>query len=338
MSYQAVHWENHLLELAQQGLEEEFSEEQPGSSNVTKMDVAYAHCYEITRVHSKTFFMASSLLPSEKKRAVQALYAFCRVSDDLVDRYEGDMQASLDDWHRRIFSIRQNLYLPDVPVLPEIQPEVENSQSFFPELVALAWEDASRTFRIPRLYADQLICGVAEDLSKKRYQNFHELATYCYGVACTVGLMSMHIVGYTSEDAIPYAIRLGVALQLTNILRDVGEDWRIGRLYLPREELDAFGITEEQIEQGIVDRKWKQFMRFQIDRTRNLYEEANPGIALLDKDGRFAIAAAADLYRGILDKIEAMDYQVFNQRAHVSAMGKIRRLPGIWWRIKNMGE
>jgi phytoene synthase len=278
------------------------------------------------------------LLPPEKKRAVRALYAFCRVSDDLVDRYEGDTQASLDDWHRRIFSIRQNLYLPEASAMQEIQPETENSQSLFPELVALAWEDASRTYRIPRLYAEQLICGVAEDLSKKRYQNFNELATYCYGVACTVGLMSMHIVGYAGDQAIPYAIRLGVALQLTNILRDVGEDWRIGRLYLPKEELDAFGITEEQIEQGVVDRKWEQFMRFQIDRTRILYEEANPGIGLLDKDGRLAIAAAADLYKGILDEIETNNYQVFDHRAHVSTMGKIRKLPGIWRRVRNFGD
>jgi phytoene synthase len=149
-------------------------------------------------------------------------------------------------------------------------------------------------------------------------------------VASTVGLMSMHIVGYESQDAVPYAVKLGIALQLTNILRDIGEDWRMGRLYLPLDELGTFGLREADLAARVDDR-WRAFMRFQIDRVQRLYDEAAPGIALLNADGRFAIAAAAGLYRAILDDIEANDYDVFHHRAHVGPWGKLRRLPGIWW-------
>jgi phytoene synthase len=141
----------------------------------------------------------------------------------------------------------------------------------------------------------------------------------------------MHIVGFENRDAVPYAIKLGIALQLTNILRDIGEDWLSGRLYLPQDELAAFGLTEADIAAGRVDARWRDFMRFQIERVHSLYDEAAPGIAYLSSDGRFAIAAAADLYRAILADIERHDYNVFHRRAHLSAWAKLSRLPGIWW-------
>jgi len=153
-------------------------------------------------------------------------------------------------------------------------------------------------------------------------------------VASTVGLMSMHILGFTGEEAIPYAVKLGVALQITNILRDVGEDWRAGRVYLPAEELAAYGLSEEDVAAGRVDDRWRKFMRFQIDRNRRLYAEAWPGVPMLSKDGRLAVTAAADFYRAILGDIEAHDYDVFHRRAHVSSWGKLRRLPGLWWRCR----
>jgi 15-cis-phytoene synthase len=182
---------------------------------------------------------------------------------------------------------------------------------------------------VPARYVEQLLDGVGRDLAQQRYQTFDELAGYAYGVASTVGLMSMHIIGYAGPQAIPYAVKLGVALQLTNILRDVGEDRRAGRLYLPAEELAAFGLTEADLAAGRVDERWRRFMRYQIRRNRRLYAEAWPGIALLNRDGRLAIRAAADLYRAILADIEAHDYDVFSRRAHVSAWGKLRRLAAI---------
>jgi phytoene synthase len=145
----------------------------------------------------------------------------------------------------------------------------------------------------------------------------------------------MHITGFAGQAAIPYAIKLGLALQLTNILRDVAEDWERGRLYLPGDELSAFGLDESDLAAGVVTDKWRAFMRFQISRNRQLYAEAWPGIQMLHQDGRFAIAAAADFYRAILNDIEAHDYDVFNRRAYVGTWGKLRRLPGLWWQTRS---
>lgn len=253
------------------------------SSPTRTLARAYAHCVALTRKHSKTFYLASGLLAADKRSAARALYAFCRVSDDLVDVSDLPMNsewgtsprlARLQAWRRRA--------LTDDP-----------SED---DAVALAWADARAHYRIPVEYAAQLIDGVARDVETTRYATFADLTEYAYGVASTVGLMAMHIVGFRGEEAIPYAVKLGVALQLTNVLRDVGEDWRNGRLYLPLDELDAFGLSEADVARGVegdLDRRWREMMRFQIARTRRLYAEALPGVALLHPDGRFAIAVAA---------------------------------------------
>jgi phytoene synthase len=234
------------------------------------------------------------------------------VSDDLIDRSVGDPQAALQRWS-------------DLALAADPQPA---------DPVVLAWSHTRSIYRIPHRYAEQLVNGVARDLQQTRYQTFDELAEYSYGVASTVGLMSMHIVGFSGPEAIPYAVKLGVALQMTNILRDVGEDYRSGRVYLPQDELAAFGITEDQIAAGCIDDRWREFMRFQIARNRLLYEEAWPGIALLNRDGRFAIAAAATLYRGILDDLAAHEYNNFTRRPHVARRGKIARLAQAWWSVR----
>jgi phytoene synthase len=231
------------------------------------------------------------------------------VSDDIVDRPLGDVTATLTNWRRRALS-------------PTVHPD---------DLIAVAWADTRHRYQIPHRYAEQFIDGVARDLCQTRYNTFAELAAYAYGVASTVGLMSIHITGFASTEAIVYAVKLGVALQLTNILRDVGEDWRAGRVYLPLDELAAFGLTERDLAAGRVDARWRAFMRFQIARNRHLYAEAWRGIKLLHPEGRFAVAAAGDLYRAILNDIEAHDYDVFNRRAHLTRWQKLRRLPGIWW-------
>lgn len=274
------------------------------------LERAYAHCESITAAHSRSFHLASALLPPEKRRAARALYAFCRITDDIVDDGGSDCKLQLDAWRRHI--------LTNDP--PQDDP------------VALAWHDARHRYAVPVRYAEQLIEGVMRDLTQTRYATFAELTAYCYGVASTVGLMSMHIIGHTGTDALPYAIKLGVALQLTNILRDVGEDWRMGRLYLPQEDLEFFGLCEADIARGEVTDDWREFMAYQIARNRLLYAEAMPGIRRLNRDGRFAIAAAAELYQAILLDIEANDYNVFARRSYVSTWGKLRRLPNIWWR------
>ncbi|OQB01588.1 MAG: All-trans-phytoene synthase [Chloroflexi bacterium ADurb.Bin222] len=147
----------------------------------------------------------------------------------------------------------------------------------------------------------------------------------------------MYVTGFSGPEAIPYAVKLGVALQLTNILRDVGEDWAMGRLYLPLEELVDFGITESAIAEGNVDARWRAFMRFQIERVRRLYQESLPGIALLHRDGRLGIAAAAELYGAILNDLEAHGMDNLTRRSHLSAGDKLRLLPGIWRRAMFTG-
>ena len=310
-----ANWENQLLAMAgniPHPQTRPFFSYWAGDASLHR---AYKQAETITAQHSKSFYFASGLLPEEKRSAVRALYAFCRTVDDIVDESsEGERDAQLDYWRGM----------------------VESASFAGDDLVAAAWADTLTRYHIPRHYALQLIDGVARDFSQSRYQTFDELATYCYGVASTVGLMSMYIVGFESKEAVPYAIKLGVALQMTNILRDIGEDYRNGRLYLPREELAFYGIPESDIARGRVTENWRQFMRFQIDRTRQLYNESWAGVKMLEREGQLAIGAASVFYQGILDEIEKIDYNVFHCRASLSALGKVSRIPALWWKVKSL--
>lgn len=311
-----ANWENRLLSLAgniQHPSAHPFFSYWAGDASLRE---AYKHAEKITAEHSKSFYFASSLLPEEKRSAVRALYAFCRVVDDIVDEVElkKDRDFELAYW--------RNL--------------VQTASPSTDDLVATAWADTLLRYHIPRHYALQLIDGVARDLSQTRYQTFDDLATYCYGVASTVGLMSMYIVGFKNNDAVPYAIKLGVALQMTNILRDVGEDYRNGRLYLPREELITYGIREEDIAAGRVTDNWRQFMHFQIEHTRQLYKDSWEGVKLLEPEGQLAIGAASVFYSGILEDIEKHDYDVFTRRASLSAGGKVAKLPALWLKLRSL--
>jgi phytoene synthase len=308
-------WEHRLLNLAYEALEDRASARPGHHQGVPHglLEQAYTYSAAVTHAHSRTFYLASGLLPGGKRAAARALYAFCRISDDIVDQPGEAQGAQLADWRRRALGAHP---AGDDPV-------------------ALAFADARARYAIPRRYAEQLVDGVRRDLTPERYETFDDLAAYCYGVASTVGLMAMHIVGFAAgadeRRAIPYAVKLGVALQLTNILRDVGADYAAGRVYLPQAELEDFGLSEADLARGVVTDRWRAFMSFQVARNRQLYREAMPGVALLAPDGRFAIAAAADLYRAILADIEAHDYDVFGRRAHLGALRKLARLPGIWW-------
>ena len=307
-----ANWENQLLALAgnvPHPHTRPFFSYWAGDASLRK---AYRQAEKITARHSKSFHFASGLLPEEKRSAVRALYAFCRTVDDIVDESNAGQDSQLDYWRGMV----------------ETTSFAEN------DLVAAAWADTLSRYHIPRHYALQLIDGVARDLSQSRYQTFDELATYCYGVASTVGLMSMYIIGFKSNEAVPYAIKLGVALQMTNILRDVGEDYRNGRLYLPREELAFHGIHESDVAQGRITDHWRQFMKFQIERTRQLYEESWAGVKMLEREGQLAIGSASVFYQGILDEIEKNDYDVFTRRACLSMLEKMSRIPALWLRLQ----
>jgi 15-cis-phytoene synthase len=268
---------------------------------------AYRHCEEIIRKHSKSFFLSTQFLPPEKRRAVRAFYAFCRVTDDTVDQAEGEPAKALAEWVQQARSAR---LLSDNPVL-------------------LAWHDTRASYNLPSALVDELLAGVAMDLSIRRYATFADLWLYCYRVASVVGLLSIGVIG-SAPGAAPYAIKLGVALQMTNILRDVGEDAERGRVYLPQEDLERFGLTAEDILAGVYDDRFRSLMRFQVERTHRLYEESWGGIGLLPPDSRLAVAAAARLYRGILDKLVANNYDAYTRRAHLTLYEKLARLPRMW--------
>lgn len=310
-----ANWENQLLDLAGQISHPHtrpFFSYWAGDAALQK---AYKQAERTTAAHSKSFYFASGLLPEEKRSAVRALYAFCRTVDDIVDEStDTECDPQLEYWRTM----------------------VESASFADDDLVAAAWADTLTRYHIPRHYALQLIDGVARDLVQARYQTFEELATYCYGVASTVGLMSMHIVGFHNTDAVPYAIKLGVALQMTNILRDIGEDFQNGRLYLPREELAFFGIQESDIAEGRITDNWRQFMKFQIDRTRQLYAESWAGVKMLEREGQLAIGAASIFYQGILDEIKKNDYDVFTRRASLSTLAKASRIPALWLKVQSL--
>lgn len=310
-----ANWENQLLALAgniPHPRTQPFFSYWAGDASLRK---AYRQAEKITAQHSKSFYLASGLLPEEKRSAVRALYAFCRTVDDIVDESsDAERDVQLDYWRTM----------------------VETASCADHDPVAAAWADTLTRYHIPRHYALQLIDGVARDLCQSRYQTFDELATYCYGVASTVGLMSMYIVGFHDSNAVPYAIKLGVALQMTNILRDVGEDYQNGRLYLPREELAFYGIHEANLAEGRVTDNWRQFMQFQIDRTRQIYEESWAGVKMLEREGQLAIGAASVFYQGILDEIEKNDYDVFTSRASLNAFEKASRIPALWLKIRKL--
>lgn len=256
---------------------------------------AYAVCAAMTRYHSKSFYLSTALLPPAKRQAIRALYAFCRTSDDIVDQAAaGTAPHALAHW---VNLVHRRATPHDNPVL-------------------IAWHDTVAHYNISQELIDELLAGIAMDLTVIRYATFDDLWLYCYRVASVVGLISMQIIGHVDE-ATNEAVKLGVALQLTNILRDIGEDAGRGRIYIPQEDLIAFGVDESEIFAQQRSARFKALMRFQSARAHALYEESWPGIGLLNPDSSLAIASAATIYRGILDSIHRHDYDVFSKRAFV---------------------
>jgi phytoene synthase len=279
---------------------------------------AFVLCEQITRAHSKTFFFSTAFLPQKKRRAIRAFYAFCRRTDDLVDESVNRSPEALEAW--RIAARR--------PACDQQDP------------VLLAWSLTRDEHAVPQRYVDELIDGCEMDLTVTRYATWEALRRYCYCVASTVGLISMHIIGLRpgADAALAerQAIELGIALQLTNILRDIGEDLARGRIYLPQEDLQKFRYSDDDLRGRVLDARFKALLRFEMDRADALYDGSIPGIRLLRADGRLAVGAAAILYRGILGKIHLNDYDVFNRRAHLTNSEKMQRLPGIYMQIRRM--
>jgi phytoene synthase len=288
---------------------------------------AYELCRGTTAKNSKTFYIGTMLMPTEKRRAIWAIYVWCRRTDELVDGSESHLTTpeTLDCWEKQLESVFAGHPIED--------PDV-------------ALVDTLESFPIDIQPFRDMIAGQRMDLARSRYETFEELRLYCYRVAGTVGLMSNAVLGVDnrhhstpwtpSSNYVPTeeAIALGIANQLTNILRDVGEDAQRGRIYLPLEDLALFDYSEQDLFNGVVDERWRALMRFEIQRARKFYAQAEKGIHYLNSDSRWPVWTALMLYRGILDAIERNQYDVFNQRAFVPKPRKMLYLPVAWLRAQ----
>lgn len=291
-----------------------------------------ALCAAITREHARTFTLASHLLPAHKRRAAFAVYAFCRVADDMVDLARVGDVGQPASAPGNLTADRLAGYGAELELALAGQPR----GSVMRELAR-----AIQLHDIPAAALRELLSGIARDLHPTRYANWEALRSYCEGVASSVGEMCMQVFGVDGEGdsrqrAVRHARTLGVAMQLTNILRDVGEDARRGRCYLPEDELDAVGLqVGDVLDAGrrgdasfATNPRWRELLRFQVARAEFLYAAATPGIALLAPDARRCATACSTGYAAILGAIERCGYDTLSRRARVSGM---RRM-GILWR------
>ncbi len=286
------------------GLRPELSLGSAEAPETSYLDECYRHCRDIARTNSKTFYLSSLFLAPDKRRAVWAVYAFCRTADDIVDQVTpaAERLAAIDAWERALLAAYSGN--PD-------------------DRIMIALYDSVGRFDIPLQPALDLLRGARLDITVRRYESYDHLREYCYLVASTVGLLTSPILGYTTDAALDYGIALGRAMQMTNILRDVGEDARMGRIYLPLDDLQRFNYTESSIFEEVVDDAFVALMKFQIERVRKLYTEAEPGIALLAPESRYTVRLALTLYRKILSSIEANRYDVYTKRAYVPFRSKM---------------
>jgi phytoene synthase len=290
--------------------------EQPSAAQLVHRGLA--ECWEILRVHGKTFHMMAKLLGPERGNDIAALYGFARVADDAVDvPAPGDTP---DDIRAKLARMQAELR------------RAVRGESAQPRFVALG--ETVRRHAIPLDPFDDLVAGLLMDLEGARYRTFADLELYCYRVAGTVGLMITPVAGYREgTEALEHAKTLGTAMQLTNILRDVGEDLNLGRVYLPEEDLALFGLADGHLAARRVDGRFRALMDFEIARARGLYERGLALIPLLaDARGRLAFQFAVDAYSAILEKIRANRYDVFRRRASLSASEKLALVPGALWR------
>jgi phytoene synthase len=293
-----------------------------GVRHLPTLAEAFEACRRETAEWAKTFYLGTLLMPPAKRRAIWAIYVWCRRTDELMDSPEAqrrpvaELAERLDAWEQRTRAL--------------FRGEVRDG-------LDLVMRDTIERFPQPLQPYLDMIEGMRMDLTTTRYSSFEELRLYCYRVAGTVGLMTQEVMGldsaYTSApwsdppDASEAAVALGIANQLTNILRDVGEDRGRGRIYLPLDELERFGYGEEQLMAGVINESWRELMRFQLQRARDWFARSEAGVRWLAPDARWPVWASLRLYRGILAVIERHDYDVFNRRAYVPRRIKLLDLP-----------
>ncbi len=290
--------------------------EELAGSDASSLDADYERCAQVTRRSRSSFYYAFILLPPERRRALHAVYAFCRFIDDIAD----------DE------SIREPALL-----LKRWREELDRVYAGAPtRALSRALADSAKRFHIPRELFEEIINGVEMDLSRKRYQSWEELRPYCYRVASALGLICIEIFGYRNPSAKLYAENLGLALQLTNILRDVREDAERGRIYLPLEDLARFNVSEEEILGGVYTPNFVGLMDFEARRARELYALAQSELAAEDRATLLTAEAMRLIYAALLERIIKSNYRVLDRRHSLSAPHKLY-LVGRAWAVGRFG-
>lgn len=283
---------------------------------------SYDYCRELTQRTAHNFRFSFLTLPHEKRRAMDALYAFNRITDDLGDE-EGVpvelRQVRLTTWRKSLqIALGQDDDLKNVQT-----PDTTEVGTFWEHPAQPAIVDMANRYRIPAEYLYAVIDGVEMDLQPVEMLTFVQLQRYCYHVAGAVGLCCIHVWGFKDEKAIPLAIDCGLALQLTNILRDLSEDANLGRIYLPREDLDRFGYSRDDLRAQVINKSFLELMRFEVARAKSYYERAEQLFDYLDPDGRRILRTMIDIYRGLLLEIERCNFDVFSKRVSLPKWKKL---------------
>lgn len=276
---------------------------------MTPLEASYAHCRAVAKARAKNFYYSFVLLDPDRKNAMCAVYAFMRYCDDLSDE-PGATRTAMNRWRNALteaFAGRPD----ESPVWP-------------------AFLDTVSRYKIPHRYFEEMIEGVASDIDEagpRAVQTFAELYRYCYRVASVVGLTTVHIFGFKSEqaksEALPLAEKCGIAFQLTNIVRDVKEDAELGRIYLPAEDLDRFGVTPEDLAAGRRTERFGALIEFEIGRARRYYAESKPLLGLIRPQARASLWALIAIYSGLLDRIAESHYDVLRRRISLGVSEKL---------------
>ena len=273
------------------------------------MRASYTECKRLNSLHGKTYYLATLLLPPAKRPFVHALYGFARYADEIVD----DLNSKLTDQEKAL-----ELKTWGNQVLKDIGNGTSSDH------IGRALVDTVKRFNIPIAHFEAFLHSMTMDLTVSEYETFEDLMEYVYGSASVIGLEMVPILGSTSPEALAAAEKLGTAFQLANFLRDVAEDLDRGRIYLPISELKAHGVTHEMLHERILTPQIKSALQEQISRVRRLQAEAAPGIKLLSPESQACIEAASELYCGIVDEVEKIDFQIFEKRAKTSTWRRIK--------------
>jgi len=268
---------------------------------------SYQECKRLNSIHGKTYYLATLLLPPAKRPHVHALYGFARYADEIVDDLASNLTLDekafvLKKWSNQVLS------------------DIKSGSSNDP--IAAALVDTTSRFKIPIAHFEAFLHSMNMDLSVRQYQTYEDLHEYVYGSAAVIGLQMVSVLGTISPDAVTSANeaaeKLGIAFQLANFIRDVGEDLDRGRVYLPMTELEAHGVNRQMLEARVTTPQIKSALKEQIQRVRRLQNESTAGIKLLTPGARQCIQAASQLYCGIVEEVEKIDYQIFTKRAKTS--------------------